>query len=415
MRILTLTNLYPNAHEPNRAPFNRQQFQALAERHTVAVISPIAWTDELWARMKGLPPLAPDRRVVRDGLTVDYPRYYFPPKLLRRYYGHCFTMSIRRTFRRILADLRPEIIFAAWAYPDGWAAVKLGRAAGLPVVIKIHGSDVLKVLEHPAREKRTVEALCHADGIVAVSRDLAAKAVAYGVAPPRIRVVYDGIDHDRFYPGNAVEARRRLGLATDIPLILFVGRLVEGKGIEILIKACARLARNGVRFACEVVGPGPLHSSLQRQINAHRLEALVRLRGVVSHGALPDWYRAATVFALPSYSEGVPTVLLEALACGIPCASTTVGGIPEITHLGATCLTAPGDEEALTVALSESLAGTYRGWKQGHSLIRSHAAAAEELSSFFGEILHSRARSGMSEQPREESKSRQLAGSQLLA
>src|SRR5208337_5416855 len=87
--------------------------------------------------------LSRNRRMQLDGLTVDYPRYLFTPKVLRTWYGHFYRFSVKSAFKRALVEFCPDIIYAAWAYPDGWAAVELGRKSGLPTVIKVHGSDVL--------------------------------------------------------------------------------------------------------------------------------------------------------------------------------------------------------------------------------------------------------------------------------
>ncbi len=178
MRILTLTNLYPNPFHSTRATFNGQKVRLLATRYPVTVIAPILWTDEWTARWKGKASLPRSRRIVCDGITVDHPLYLYPPKILRGWYGHCFRESVRPTFERTLAEFRPDLVYAPWAYPDGWAAVQLGHRAGLPVVIKVHGSDILRLSVHPQRSRGTIEALRQADGIVAVSRDLEEKVAA---------------------------------------------------------------------------------------------------------------------------------------------------------------------------------------------------------------------------------------------
>src|SRR5688572_5831514 len=139
MRILAITNLYPSPCHPGRAPFNRQQFRALAERHAVSVIAPVAWTDELTSRWRHGTRLSASRRVTCDGMTVDHPRYLFPVKVLRGWYGRCFRRSVRATFERARREFRPDVVLGSWAYPDGWAAVKLAHAAGLPAVVKVHG------------------------------------------------------------------------------------------------------------------------------------------------------------------------------------------------------------------------------------------------------------------------------------
>ena len=108
MCILVLTTLYPNPYQPGRAPFNGPQFRALADRHAVAIISPIAWTDELAARRRGAARLPRDRRISRDGIPVDHPLYVHTPWVLRGRYGRFFRHSIHRPFERALAEFRPR-------------------------------------------------------------------------------------------------------------------------------------------------------------------------------------------------------------------------------------------------------------------------------------------------------------------
>ena len=392
MRILALTNLYPNPFQPHRATFNRQQLRALAARHPVAVISPIAWTDELAARRAGAAPLPPGRKVTIDGITVEHPRYLFPPKVLRGRYGHFFRRSVSPAFRRALAEFGPDLVFAPWAYPDGWAAVDLGHRAGLPVAIKVHGSDILGLDAYPGRRRRTAEALGRADAVIAVSRDLAARVIGLGADPARVRVVSDGIDRDLFHVGPRDEARRRLGLDDGGPIALFIGNLAPVKGLDILVDACARLVREGVRFRCFLIGQGPLRPALQREVSRLGLGETVTLLGPRPHDQLPDWFRAATVFVLPSRSEGVPIVLLEALACGTPFVASRVGGVPEISHLGPSRLVPPQDAEALAEALREGLSGALGSG--GGAAIRGHAEVASELIDLFEGLIKAGVRQG---------------------
>src|SRR4051812_46506200 len=118
MRILAVSNLYPNPFQPNRATFNRQQFRAIAATCPMHVISPIAWTDEFRMPADRRAAMPVDRRVELDGITVDHPRYWFPPKVLRSWYGKLFEKSIRPTFQRAVRDFRPDVVLGSWAYPD---------------------------------------------------------------------------------------------------------------------------------------------------------------------------------------------------------------------------------------------------------------------------------------------------------
>src|SRR5690606_5659784 len=229
MKILALTNLYPNPLQPHRAAFNRHRFRFLAADHELRMIAPVSWRDE-WALRGTGPGIARDRRTTLDGIPVAHPRYWYTPGVLRGQYGRFFHASVRATFDRAVRESRPDVVLATWAYPDGWAAVRLARSHGLPVVVMVHGSDVRRMDEVPARSRGTREALCAADGVIAVSADLAARVVALGADPDRVLTVLDGVDRTLFNPGDRTQARRALGLADDERHLLFIGNLLPVKG-----------------------------------------------------------------------------------------------------------------------------------------------------------------------------------------
>jgi glycosyltransferase involved in cell wall biosynthesis len=382
MRILGLTSLYPNPLQPHRAPFNRHQFRLLGEHYPVRVIAPMSWTDELIARRRWAAPLPADRRVIHDGLPVEHPRYYFPPRVLRGFYGHCFRSSVRRAFERAVAEFRPDVIHAPFAYPDGWAAVQLGHEFGLPVVVQVHGSDVRLLDRHPARRPRTEEALRAADAVIAVSQDLADTVVRTGVDPDRVLLVYDGIDPELFRPGSKAAARARLGLDRDTRRLVFVGNFYPVKGADVLLRACHRLRQLGVAFEVDLVGQGPEGHTLRKLVRQLGLEGVVGFRGSMPQAELADWYRAADVFVLPSHSEGVPNVLLEAMACHTPYVATNVGGIPEIHVPEVGRLVPPNDPRALAATIAAELAAAPRdadAWPAPRLRTEAVAEAAEFL------------------------------------
>src|SRR5260370_1177496 len=222
MRILMLTNLYPNALQPIRANHQRQQIRLVARKNEVSIIAPVAWTDELAARAKGRR-LPSGRRTVLDGMAVEHPRYWFTPKVGRGFYGRFLYWSVRKAFQRSLREFRPELVYAPWAYPDGWAAVRLGKEAGLPVVLKVVGSDFLLLSKHPEKRRGTLQALRQADAVIAVSRDLADRMSRNGVDPHKINVVYDGIDPSLFRPVPKAAARTPLELTGALPPPFFTG------------------------------------------------------------------------------------------------------------------------------------------------------------------------------------------------
>lgn len=355
MKILALTNLYPSPLQPHRAPFNRHQLRLLAERHRVRVIAPVLWTDEWSARRRSPVALPRGRRVEHDGLTVDHPRYWYTPKILRGLYGRFFLASVAPTFRRVLDEFQPDIVFAPWAYPDGYAAVRLAHEAGLPAVIKLHGSDIRTLDQYAGRVSGTVHAVRQADGIIAVSRDLAQRAIALGAHADRVRAIIDGVDREVFSPGDRAAARRKLGLTDDVRHLLFVGNLVPVKGVDVLLDACRRLGPAADAWQLHLIGDGPLRPALERLAARLGIAERTLFHGPVSHSELGDWYRAADLLVLASRSEGTPNVLLEAAACELPFVASEVGGIPDIAEFAASRLVPPEQPEELAAAIVEML------------------------------------------------------------
>jgi glycosyltransferase involved in cell wall biosynthesis len=169
-------------------------------------------------------------------------------------------------------------------------------------------------------------------------------------AAARLHVVYNGVDLDKFAPDPAV--RREEGL------ILGVGRLVQKKGFAVLVEACRLMRDRGRRFRCEIVGGGELRAPLDAQVRAARLDGVVTLVGERSQEDLPALYRRASVLAMPAViaadgnRDALPTVLLEAAACGLPAIASRLTGIAEIVHHGHTgLLVESGDAEGLSGAL----------------------------------------------------------------
>jgi glycosyltransferase involved in cell wall biosynthesis len=354
MRILAITNLYPGPGREFVAPFNRQQFAILAKTSELRVIAPVAWQIAWKQRLRAQ--RASGRYGNRDGILTEHPIYYYPPGMLRQFYGQCYFRSIRRVADRAIAEHRPEVLLSCWAHPDGWAAMRLGRRRRLPTVIKAVGSDLLIAARDLRRRARISEALAGADRVVTVSRHLARRAVELGAEPARVSVVPEGVDEKLFFSGSRDGARARLGISSDGAVALFAGNLLWTKGVGVLVEACRRLADRRISHHCYFVGRGADSKRLEALIHERGLERHLSLAGPCSHAELRSWYQAADVVVLPSYSEGIPNVLREALACGTPFVATDVGGISEIAHPSYSRLIPPGDSAALAAAMEAMLA-----------------------------------------------------------
>lgn len=349
MRLLFLSNVFPSRYHPVKGTFNLELARALARTHELRVVCPIAWTDAWRGFVEG------QHLKCIAGVPVEYPRYYYPPKLLRASYGWFLWQSLRGTFQRLLQSFAPEAILGYWAHPDGEVAVRLARRLGVPALVMVGGSDVLLLTRQRGRRRRIVNVLNSADAVVAVSKDLRSKVVELGITADKVHIVSRGLNTDRFSPGDRLQARRRLGLTLEDRAMLWVGRMVPVKGLDVLLRACTALRARGETFHLYLAGNGPLRASLEADARRRGLGEMVFFLGARPQDELPDWYRAADVTVLPSRSEGVPNVLRESLACGTPFVASRVGGIPEIAK-PPNRLVPPDDATALAEALSTALA-----------------------------------------------------------
>ena len=152
-----------------------------------------------------------------------------------------------------------------------------------------------------------------------------------GMPEEQIAVVRNGLDLDRF-------AHSEVAPSSPTPHITAVGRLIEKKGFDVLIDACAQLRDRGLEFRCEIVGSGPLEVALAQRIAAAKLDDRVHMRGPLPQEQILDLMRESSIFAAPCViaedgdRDGVPTTILEAMALGTPCVSTDVTGIPEVVQ-----------------------------------------------------------------------------------
>jgi glycosyltransferase involved in cell wall biosynthesis len=246
-----------------------------------------------------------------------------------------------------------DVLLGSWAYPDGYAAVMLGRLLRLPVVVKLHGSDMNVIAQIPAARRMLQHALPHATRIVAVSQPLRDEAIGLGVDPERIDVVPNGVDRQLFYPRPRNEARELLGLGAG-RLVLYVGRLERAKGVIDLIRAHAGLQGRFPACKLVLVGEGAARDECQGLVQ--QLGVSVEVVGARPLNEIPLWIAAADLVALPSYNEGHPNVILEALSSGRPVVATRVGAIEEIVRtplFGELCT--PGNTADLTAAIARVL------------------------------------------------------------
>ncbi len=354
MKVLCITNLFPDVTRPGLAPFNKQQILHLAALHELRLIVPVPWTRYAALALCGRKPAPPEE--CRDLVSVRYPPYFYTPGIMRRSYGAFYERSIAPLFERLVRAERPDVVYATWAYPDCYAAALLAGRRDIPFVARVHGSDINEYMQYPDRRSRILDAMRRAREVVSVSAALRKRLVAEGVDAGKIHVIYNGIDRGLFRPFDRGAARRELRLDESKRIVLFAGNLEPVKGIDLLIEAFGKLE---TAAELHVIGDGPERRRLAGLARALPPGKSVLFHGRVPHRLMGAWLNASDLFCLPSLAEGTPNVVLEALACRTPVVAADTGGIPEVVPAGSGILFRRGDAGALGAALTEALA---RDW-----------------------------------------------------
>ncbi len=343
MRVLAIVNNFPWPAAPYDGMFNLRALLALRDRgHEVSVLRAVPWAPPMrarWQRYRSVP-----THYDVEGVSVRALRGLMGPKS----FGiGSLALQLRGAVKEEIEKIAPDIIHVHGLLPAG----TLGLASERPFVVTAHGSETyaLPLLR---------------DGLARVARDVLRRAVAVAAVSEftagyvrmlgrsDVRVIHNGADATLFFPGDRRFARDQLKLPQDRPIVLFVGHLEHEKGATDLALALQRLG--GLKPLALFAGTGSRAGEITGLLSSHAIEA--RLLGATPHDQLAQLYRAADVVALPSYKEGLPTVICEAMCSGRIVIASPVGGIPEIVRDGETgYLVPPGDLSGLARRLRDGL------------------------------------------------------------
>lgn len=328
IRLLVFTSLYPNAAQPRHGVFVEERLRHLVDDGRIAatVVAPVPWFPfrsrmfGAYATFASVP-----KWEERYGIRILHPRYPVIPKLGMRvapFLMYRALLPVLRHLKVIGTDF--DLIDAHYFYPDGVAAARIGAAIGAPVVISARGSDVTWIPRYRRPRRQIQVAAKQAAAVITVSQALKDSLAALAVDPQKITVLRNGVDLHRFAPRDRASIRAKLGLKG--PVWLTVGHLIELKGVDIAVEALARVPHATLLIA----GTGPEERKLRRRVQRLSLDARVRFLGAVARAKLCEYYNAADAMVLASSREGMPNVVLEAMACGTPVLATSVGGTPEL-------------------------------------------------------------------------------------
>lgn len=324
LRVLTVSSLYPNAAQPEHGVFVEQRLRKLVASGGVAaeVVAPVPWFPLKSARFGqyGVFARVPADEV-RAGIRVTHPRYVVIPKIGMTLAPRLLAAALMPVVKAIMRRSPFDLIDAHYLFPDGVAALMVGRSIGRPVVLTARGSDVNVIARLPIPGGMIKDAIGKAASVITVSGALRDTLFELGMGGPHIEVLPNGVDLDMFRPVD-----RDVSRATASPKrLLIVGHLKEGKGHHLAISALRQLTD----CVLTVAGAGPLRGALEEHARSAGVAGRVEFLGRVPHDQLVRHYNAADALVLASEREGMPNVVLEALACGTPAVASRVGGIPE--------------------------------------------------------------------------------------
>lgn len=367
MRVLFISTTFPDADTPAKGTYNSALCAALAEEHDVYVVSPRPFPQALKYKLKQkqfqLPTCLSER-----GITAVYPTFWYTPRFWQEHSGDQMWWSTQKLFGSIIEEFQPDAVLSYWAHPEGEVGVRAARQAGVPSAVIVGGSDVLLLPKIPKRGIRVQDVLLQSDTVITVSEGLRRSVIDLGIHPNRVQTIYQGIDQNVFQQSvSRKQSQQELNWDSDQKHLLWVGRMVPVKALDVLIDGMKQLQESS--FPCQVhlVGDGPERARIEKRVQNEGLQQHVSFEGAIGHDAIADYYRAADLTVMTSDSEGLPNVLRESLACGTPFVSTNVGSIQEITDPEYGLLVPPRDPqqfahavEAMLDKYAENLAVSFR-------------------------------------------------------
>ncbi|MEO4054151.1 glycosyltransferase [Solibacillus sp. CAU 1738] len=299
-----------------------------------------------------------------------------------------WALNVWSTFRKNKRDI--SITHAHYVFPSGLFSYYLKKRYNVPYIVTAHGGDINKMAKKNSRIKNyTANILQNADHVIAVGEELAQTIQSeYDVPENRITVMSMGIDRTVFKETDKRTAQLALGMDPERTNFLFVGNIIQEKGVEELVTAFNTLdAQHPNKSALYCIGSTKDANfttkvkQLKTSDNIHFIEPMPQTE-------LARYFQAASIFVLPSYIEGLGLVALEAMSCGTPVIASEVGGLKYILANNTGVLVSPKDASALEQAMSSALQGIQVDEAKVQQLLETHDAKniVQRLTTLYKQI-----------------------------
>lgn len=326
LNVLSFTTLYPNEKQPRHGIFIEQRLRHLMQSTDInlKVVAPVPWFPfkincfgqyALYSQVS--------KAENRYSIEVQHPNYLVVPKIGMSLTPLSLALSGYKQIKSLMAQgFEPDIIDAHYFYPDGVAAALIGKWLKKPVIITARGSDINVLPKYALPRKMIQWAAKKAAMNITVSTALKEEMKKLGVPGSKITVLRNGVDLETFRVLPTIRNKESVSRRN----IISVGNLIELKGHHLVIEALKELPN----MQLIIVGEGAMASKLKQLAIDLDVAKRVCFVGYKTHQELVSLYNKSDVLVLASSREGLPNVILEAMACGTPVIATCVGGAPEV-------------------------------------------------------------------------------------
>ncbi len=328
IKILTFSTLYPNKIRTRHGIFVETRLRYLINNNLVEsrVVSPVPWFPFKWsffgeyAKNSHIP-----RKDIQHNIQIDYPRFLLLPKIGMTLAPLFMALFSYRKIKAIQQEYDFQIIDAHYFYPDGVAAIILGKWLKKPVTITARGTDLNLIPQYYLPRKMIQWAAKQANGMITVCQALKDVLVELGVPEEKVKALRNGVNLELFTPPQDIALLRKK-LSLNGKCILSVGHLIERKGHHLIIEAL----QSCPEVKLYIAGDGEMQEKLETQVTQLQLQNRVVFLGALSQQELRNYYAGVDMLVLASSREGWANVLLESMACGTPVVATDVWGTPEV-------------------------------------------------------------------------------------
>lgn len=343
MRIAVITSSYPRFQGDGTAPFVMSISESLAKLgHTIQVIAPydISVKNDLISTV----PVKRFKYIWPNSLHImGHARSLKADVKLRPLVLLLFPFFMIASIINLIRECRKinaQIIHAHWVLPNGFIAAVASKILGIPFIITLHGSDIFMADKNFLFRAFARWTFKQSSYVTACSQELYERAKKIN-KEINIELIPWGADPQKFKPlENREEIRKKYGWASDEIIISVLGRMVYKKGFSQLLDTAPDLINSNPKVRFVIGGSGPLENELKEKADKLGLSKPVSFPGPIPWNEVPEFLGASDIFVLPSQRDeagnldGLPTVLLEAMACGLPCVASDVGGVSLVIDPG---------------------------------------------------------------------------------